>query len=150
MVAYGLWEAAQMSGQADFYQDTDWWTLYFACDQITYLYESGKRSPEFLKGILSMLNSLMFTEADRRKAHIELAEREDEAEDAAVAALADYRAALEVVPTEHSAPGLATAGSGGAFVRAGRGQRFRFRGRHRPPARNLLRQDARRTGASGR
>lgn len=95
-VAYGLWVAAQTSGQADFYQDTDWWMLYFACDQITYLYESGKRSPEFLKGILSMLTNLMFTEADRRKAHIELTEREDEAEDAAVAALADYRAALEV------------------------------------------------------
>jgi hypothetical protein len=95
-VAYGLWEAAQTSGQADFYQNTDWWTLYFACDQITYLYEQGRRSPEFLKGILAMLTGLMFTEADRRKAHIELTERADEAEDAAVLALATYKATLGV------------------------------------------------------
>jgi len=93
-VAVGLWEAAHTSGQADFYQDTDWWTLFFACDQITYLYQQERRSPEYLKGILTMLTNLMFTEADRRKARIELSESVDEAEDAAVLALADYAEVL--------------------------------------------------------
>lgn len=94
-VAAGLWGAAQTSGQADFYQNTDWWTLYFACDQITYLYDQGRRSPEFLKGILAMLSSLLFTEADRRKAHIELTDHEDH-EDAAVLVVAEYASALGI------------------------------------------------------
>lgn len=41
---------------------------------------------------MSILHSLMFTKADRRKAHIEFTQRADEAEDAAVLALADYEA----------------------------------------------------------
>lgn len=95
-VALGLWLAASTSGQADFYQDSDWWTLYMTCDQITYLYEQTKRSPEFLKSIYSALGSLMFTEADRRKAHVELAESGEGSEDAALTALADYKAGLGV------------------------------------------------------
>ena len=95
-VAYGLWEAAQSSGQADFYQDTDWWTLYFACDQVTYLYQQERRSPEYLKGVLSMLTGLMFTEADRRKARIELTESTDASEHAAVLALASYKEELGI------------------------------------------------------
>lgn len=95
-VANGLWESAQTSGQSDFYQDSDWWTLYFACDQITYMYEQGKRSPEFLKGIISMLANLMFTEADRRRARIELTDNTEDPEDVAMTAVADYRARLGV------------------------------------------------------
>lgn len=67
-----------------------------ACDQITYLYEQDRRSPEYLKGVLSMLAGLMFTEADRRKARIELTESTDDSEDAAVLALATYKDALGV------------------------------------------------------
>ena len=43
-----------------------------------------------------MLTGLLFTEADRRKARIELTERADEAEDAAVLALATYKEVLGV------------------------------------------------------
>lgn len=89
-------ERRPTSGQADFYQNTDWWTLYFACEQITYLYSHERRSPEYLKGILTMLTSLLFTEADRRKARIELTAPEEDGEDAAVLALAGYREALGI------------------------------------------------------
>ena len=47
----------------------------------------------FLKGILSMLTNLMFTEADRLKAHVELIEDKNDAEEA-VLTLADYTSAL--------------------------------------------------------
>jgi hypothetical protein len=95
-VAKGLWVAAQSSGQADFYQDTDWWMLYMTCDQVTYLYEQSRRSPEFLKSIYSALGGLMFTEADRRKVHVELAAPSDDEDDAALIALADYKEALGI------------------------------------------------------
>lgn len=95
-VAEGLWEAAQESGQSAFYETTDWWMLYLACDQVTYLYEQGRRSPEYLKGIITMLGSLMFTEADRRKVHVELIDPSDDAEEATIAVMNDYKNALGI------------------------------------------------------
>ena len=96
-VAVSLWEAAQASGQADYYQQTDWAVLYLTLDQITYLYEQSRRSPEFLKAVYSALGALMFTEADRRKANVELVTASaKETSDAVVAVMDDYKKSLGI------------------------------------------------------
>lgn len=73
-----MWDAGLESGAAEFYESTDYATLYLLCDQIDYLYRTNKageakpRSPEMFKAVLTGLGNLLVTEGDRRKLHIEL------------------------------------------------------------------------------
>lgn len=86
-----LWDAALVSGQADFYQDTDWAMLHFLCGEMSDYARSSKKSSMMLASIMSGLTSLLLTEGDRRRARIELTAPEPEKPTAAVLALADYR-----------------------------------------------------------
>lgn len=106
-IAKGLWKAAKKSGQADFYQDSDWWMLYNLCEEIStykqmgYSYidkETGeevfvkKRSGQLFQAIMSQMQSLLLTEGDRRKVRMELAEPpQEKANLASVAQLELYR-----------------------------------------------------------
>ena len=105
-IALMLWESLQMSGQSDFYQQTDWVYAYSLCDDLTKFKEGGRwnrktgefepyRSPEMLKAIQSAMSSLLMTEADRRRVRVELTAPEPEQDPAAVLAIADYQAGLE-------------------------------------------------------
>jgi hypothetical protein len=73
-----MWNAMVESGGAVYFESSDYAVLYLACDQIDHLYgQGGRRSPEYLRVIMATLGSLLATEGDRRKLHIEL-EKTDE------------------------------------------------------------------------
>lgn len=100
-----MWDSLAESGQADFYQQSDWAFAYFLCDEMTgylcgerYNPKTGEmyqyRSPEMMKAILSGLTTLCVTEGDRRRVRIELTEppKKDEA---TLTLMSDYREGLE-------------------------------------------------------
>lgn len=106
-IALMLWESLALSGQSDFYQQSDWAFAYSLCDDLDHYKrpftakdgtEYHKRSGQMLQTIYSAMSSLLVTEADRRRVHIELAAPEDESENASVTAIADYQAGLGLVP----------------------------------------------------
>ena len=104
-IARMMWDSLDMSGQSDFYQQTDWAFAYSLCDDISEYKkpktdregnEYTKRSPEMLKAILSAMTSLLITEGDRRRVRIELSAPEAETTPLSVVAIGDYRNRLGV------------------------------------------------------
>lgn len=93
-IARRLWDALATSGQADFYQDSDWAFAYSLCEDLSHYKSSMKRSGQMLQTIYSAMERLLVAEADRRRVRIELHEPEDDAEPAAVLAIADYKREL--------------------------------------------------------
>lgn len=63
--AVALFDSFKTSGQADFFQDSDWVTLKIACDMLTQYYERPKAMD--MQNIWSMLSSLGVTEGTRRQ-----------------------------------------------------------------------------------
>ncbi|MFC0622829.1 phage terminase small subunit [Kribbella deserti] len=96
-IATRLFESLSTSGQADFYQDSDWAFAYSLCDDLSYYKSGNKRSGQMLQAILSAMDRLLVTEADRRRVRIELHEPEPDTTPAHLVAIADYKADLGVV-----------------------------------------------------
>lgn len=94
-IATHLYESMASSGQADFYQDSDWAMAWSPCDDLSYYKRSTKRSGQMLQTIYSAMERLLVTEGDRRRVRIELQEAPPEADSAAVIAIATYREELE-------------------------------------------------------
>ncbi|WNV90299.1 hypothetical protein [Umezawaea sp. Da 62-37] len=92
-IALRLYRALRSSGQADFYQDSDWAFAYSLCEDLSYYKQapSGKRSGQMLQTIYSTFERLLVTEGDRRRVRIELHEQEEESTPASVTAIASYR-----------------------------------------------------------
>lgn len=92
-IALRLYRALKSSGQADFYQDSDWAFAYSLCEDLSYYKNApgGKRSGQMLQTIYSAFERLLVTEGDRRRVRIELHEPEEETAPASVTAIADYR-----------------------------------------------------------
>lgn len=101
-IAKMVWHAAQDSGQADFYQQSDIAYLYNVCEELsTYKTssqwidkESGeirtKRSGQMFQSIMSAMTSLLLTEGDRRRVRIELQKPPEVKPDLKVVAMSDY------------------------------------------------------------
>ncbi|MFG1602858.1 hypothetical protein [Actinoplanes sp. NPDC049265] len=90
-LATRLYESLRSSGQADFYQNSDWAFAMSVCDDLSHYKKSMKRSGQMLQTIYSALERLLVTEGDRRRVRIELHEPEDDSEPASVLAIADYK-----------------------------------------------------------
>jgi hypothetical protein len=90
-IATRLYESLRSSGQADFYQNSDWAFAMSVCDDLSHYKKSLKRSGQMLQTIYAALERLLVTEGDRRRVRIELREPEDDTEPAAVLAIADYK-----------------------------------------------------------
>jgi hypothetical protein len=90
-IARRLWDALKTSGQADFYQNSDWAFAFSLCEDLSYYKKSGKRSGQMLQTIYSAFERLLVAEGDRRRVRIELQEPVDETDTAAVVAIADYK-----------------------------------------------------------
>lgn len=95
-IAKRLWQSLKDSGQADFYEPSDWAFAYSLMDDLSHYKNSDKRSAVALQTIYSSFERLLVTEGDRRRARIEL-ERggEPEADPAKVAIMDEYRRAAE-------------------------------------------------------
>ncbi|UZJ23703.1 hypothetical protein RHODO2019_10835 [Rhodococcus antarcticus] len=94
-IATTLYESLGSSGQADWYQDSDWAFAFSLCDDLSYYKRATKRSGQMLQTIYSAFERLLVTEGDRRRVRIELHEPEEKS-DAAVIAIADYQRDLGV------------------------------------------------------
>src|SRR5690349_4262889 len=92
-----LWEGLKSSGQADFYQNSDWAIAYSLMDDLSHYKKSGKRSGQMLQVIMTSLERLLVTEADRRRARIELEAPEPETESVAKVAIEHYKGVLGIV-----------------------------------------------------
>lgn len=112
-IAKMLWESLATSGQSDFYQNSDWAIAFSICDDLSFYKkpltdrngeEYHKRSGQMLQTIMSSLERLLVTEADRRRVRIELDEPVEEADSASVVAIEQYRQGLELVPDPPQEP----------------------------------------------
>jgi len=95
-IAKKMWEGMKSSGQADFFQNSDWAFAFSLMDDLSEYKKSEKRSSMMLASVMQGLERLLVTEADRRRARIELSAPEEPEESAAVLAIADYRKDLGI------------------------------------------------------
>lgn len=93
-IALKLWEALKTSGQADFYQNSDWAFAYSLCEDLSYYKQSGKRSGQMLQTIYSAFERLLVAEGDRRRVRIELHEPVEDGPSASDDAIEQYRREL--------------------------------------------------------
>lgn len=93
-IAKQLYDSLKKSGQADFYQQSDWALAFALCDDLSHYKKSGKRSAQMAQTLYSALGNLLVTEGDRRRVRIELHEPEEETTSASVLAIADYKKEL--------------------------------------------------------
>src|SRR5699024_7854869 len=83
------------SGTSYWYQQSDVARLRFLCDEVERYRQAGKQSAMMYTALISEMSNLMFSEADRRKANIELQHpATTEEEDAQVAHIDRYRNGL--------------------------------------------------------
>ncbi len=81
-IAQDLWESLEKSGQARFYEPSDWAIAYSLCDDLSYYKLARVRSGQMLASIMSALSSLLLTEGDRRRVQVELNRKQaDDGED---------------------------------------------------------------------
>ncbi|WP_405057059.1 hypothetical protein OG474_30525 [Kribbella sp. NBC_01505] len=93
-IAKRIWDGLKSSGQAEYFQNSDWAFAFSLMDDLSYYKRSGKRSGQMLQTIYTALERLLVTEADRRRLRIELHEPEPETQPASVTAIASYKAEL--------------------------------------------------------
>jgi hypothetical protein len=95
-IATDWYLSLQQSGQAAFYQASDWATARYAAELMSRLL-STDRAPngQLVAALNSVMGSLLTTEGDRRRARIEL-ERQPavKAVPASVTAISDYRSSI--------------------------------------------------------
>ncbi|PWH05204.1 hypothetical protein DEO23_14075 [Brachybacterium endophyticum] len=80
-IAKRLWKAMGQSGQARFYEPSDWAVAYSLMDDLSHYKNGAKRSGQMLQTIMSALTGLMLTEGDRRRLQIELSRPSAEDDD---------------------------------------------------------------------
>lgn len=89
------YNSLKRSGQAKFYEPSDWETALFICEAGTRLLEANKFSSELFKGVFAAMESMLSTEQERRRARIEVNRiLEDEEMPEGVTAIDEYRAVL--------------------------------------------------------
>jgi hypothetical protein len=84
------------SGQAAFYQPSDWATARYAAELMSRALEPDRvPNGQLIAALNSVMGSLLTTEGDRRRARIELERRPQQRQaPAGVTAIADYRASI--------------------------------------------------------
>lgn len=83
------------SGQADFFQDTDWAYIWNLCEEMSDYKRTSRKSAQMFDSLLKGMNNTLATESDRRRIRIELEEPEVQ-DDAEIVAISDYKAQLGV------------------------------------------------------
>lgn len=90
-----FYNGVKNSGQVYWFQQSDIVRLRFLCDEMDRYKKAGKQSAMMYTALISEMSNLMISEADRRKANIELQHAPDNSEQTAqVAHMADYRDSL--------------------------------------------------------
>lgn len=94
-IARGMYESLAKSGQAQFFEPSDWQAARLAAEATTQLLHAEKFSAMLLSAVNDMWARLLMTEGDRRRLKIELEKPKQDAEAAAaVADLDQFRSRL--------------------------------------------------------
>lgn len=97
-IAARWFRSLKESGQAQFYEASDWSTAYYIAEAMSRNLEQGKFSAQLFQSVLSGMTDLLTTEGARRRARVEL-ERLEQGEDPREAAhlvlMEQYRQAAE-------------------------------------------------------
>lgn len=96
-IALRLWRALETSGQADYYQDSDWAYAYSLCEDISWYKRGVKRSGQMLVALYGAMERLLITEGDRRRHRLELEASEGGDEDPVGDVMAEYAQGLRLV-----------------------------------------------------
>lgn len=91
--AKALYESLVRSGQAQFYEPSDWEMAAVACEMLSRQLEGDKPNANMFAVVMSIMTSLLATEGDRRRARLILEHAEDAEAPPAVALMAKYRKA---------------------------------------------------------
>lgn len=94
-LARQLWDSLADSGQARFYEPTDWAVAYSLMDDLSHYKHQGRRSAQMLQTIMSGLSLLLVTEADRRRVSIELDRGAEGVDDDRVAVMDKWRRRMQ-------------------------------------------------------
>ena len=89
-----LWNSVKVSGQSDYFQQSDIARIAFLMDQVTYYENAKSKSAMMFQTICSEMTTLLFSEGDRRRVRIELAKPDSSVEDAQLVAIKGYKDAL--------------------------------------------------------
>lgn len=92
-----LYNSVKTSGQAAFYQNSDWALLWALCDDMSHFKSSDRRSAQMAATVYAGLGNLLLTEGERRKARIELDLPREQETPASVTAVEDYKRSLGLV-----------------------------------------------------
>ncbi len=94
-IARAWYESLKTSGQARFYEPSDWATALYVAEAMSRNLKSQRISGQLFASVISAMTDLLTTEGARRRARMEI-ERESGApqQDPSVTALADYRKRL--------------------------------------------------------
>jgi len=82
------------SGQAQFYEPSDWQTARYIAEAMTRNLNNGRFSAQLFAAVMSGMSELLTTEGARRRVRLEI-ERDDDEESEPVADMDDYRKRLQ-------------------------------------------------------
>lgn len=91
-----LYNAMKTSGQACYFQNSDWHFAHVILDMLNAQRQASRPSAQMMATIMQGLDKLLLTEAERRRARIELIAPNDE-DDIGVVSIAGYKQSLGVV-----------------------------------------------------
>lgn len=91
-IAREWFESLAVSGQARYYEASDWAHARLIAEMMDRLVQAEKPNAQLFASVLAGASSLLTTEGERRRLRLELARgpQVDEDEEASVTALADY------------------------------------------------------------
>lgn len=92
-IARTWYESLAESGQAQFYEPSDWATASYIAEAMSRNLHAGRFSGQLFAAVLAGMTELLTTEGARRRARIELERGEPKAELPGVASMAKYRKA---------------------------------------------------------
>lgn len=75
-----LWNAAAESGQAQYYEPSDWATLEFALHFANQLLKSKRPSPAMLQQVNTLFSNALLQEGERRRVRLEIERNKSAAE----------------------------------------------------------------------
>jgi hypothetical protein len=94
-LAIDMYESLKQSGQARFFEPTDWQRARLMCEMVSRLLSADRMSAVLYSAIQQDMNELLFTEAERRRVRMEV-ERggvDTSEQDARAALMSEYRQA---------------------------------------------------------
>jgi hypothetical protein len=94
-LARGWYASLSESGQAQFFEPSDWQAALFVADAMSRLLRQKRYSSVLFQAVWSAMSDLLTTEASRRRVRMEIERNAGEQQQpAGVTAIADYRKAI--------------------------------------------------------